>query len=109
MRKVTIVVPVLITSCHVSLKWNVGPVIPQTSMISTAKKKAAGCPVARAVSLADWLNRDATFMAFLLGFSRGWISNVENKTYHSHKRMVARSPRERCTPCVNEAASRPVG
>jgi hypothetical protein len=39
-RKVTIVVPVLITSCQVSEKSTNGPVISQTAMMVAAKKKA---------------------------------------------------------------------
>jgi hypothetical protein len=49
---VTIVVPVLITNCHVSLNLNIGPVTPQTMMIKPAMMNAAGWPVARAVHLA---------------------------------------------------------
>ena len=35
MRKVTMVVPVLMTSCHVSEKWKMGPVTAQPRMTST--------------------------------------------------------------------------
>jgi hypothetical protein len=49
---VTIVVPVFMTNCHVSLNLNIGPVIPQTTMIKAAAMNAAGWPVARAVHLA---------------------------------------------------------
>ena len=52
MRNVMIVVPVLITSCHVSLKPNMGPVTAQTTMIVTAVTKANGCPVAQAAHFA---------------------------------------------------------
>ena len=45
-RKVTMVVPVLMTSCQVSEKWNNGPVKPQTTMIPTAKMKACVLPAA---------------------------------------------------------------
>jgi hypothetical protein len=51
MRKVMIVVPVLITSCQVSLKWKIGPVASQTTTTRTARRKALGRPVARAVAL----------------------------------------------------------
>lgn len=40
-----IVVPVLTTSCHVSLKPKSGPVTAHKMMIAHAPKKAAGCPV----------------------------------------------------------------
>src|SRR3984885_7184980 len=39
-RNVTMVVPVLITSCQVSEKWNAYPEAPQTKMTSTAQEKA---------------------------------------------------------------------
>ncbi len=53
------VVPVLTTSCHVSLKRKSGPVSAQTAMTATARAKAAGRPVARAVHLAKRVNRDS--------------------------------------------------
>jgi hypothetical protein len=57
MRKVTIV-PVLITSCHVSLKPNKGPLISQMPMVSVASTKASGWPVVCAVHLAKRENRE---------------------------------------------------
>ena len=39
------VVPVLITSCHVSENLNIGPVIPQTSIMVNAMKNVTGLPV----------------------------------------------------------------
>ena len=41
-RKVTMVVPVLMTSCQVSLKWKSGPVTAQTRMTTTARPKVEG-------------------------------------------------------------------
>jgi hypothetical protein len=55
---VTIVVPVLMTSCQVSLNLKIGPVTPQITMIEAAAMNAAGWPVARAVHLAKWENGD---------------------------------------------------
>ena len=46
--EITIDDPVLITSCHVSLKPNNGPVINQTMTIAPTRTKARGCPAARA-------------------------------------------------------------
>jgi hypothetical protein len=43
-KKVTIVVPVLMTSCQVSLKRKSGPEMPQTRITATATAKAAGRP-----------------------------------------------------------------
>jgi hypothetical protein len=42
MRKVTTVVPVLMTSCQVSLKSKMGPERSQTRMIVDAIRKASG-------------------------------------------------------------------
>ncbi len=62
------VVPVLMTSCHVSLKWKSGPVMAQTSMIATAMANVAGLPVMRAVNLAKRVNHDFDFVG-LISFS----------------------------------------
>jgi hypothetical protein len=55
---VTIVVPVLITNCHVSLNLNIGPVMPQAKITRTARRNAAGWPVARDVHLENRENGD---------------------------------------------------
>src|SRR5881275_345856 len=44
-KKVTIVVPVLITSCQVSEKWKKGPVAIQTRITSVASAKAQELPL----------------------------------------------------------------
>src|SRR4029453_6752353 len=59
MRKVTIVVPVLMTSCHVSLKWNRGPVTAHTTITPKAIAKAQGRPVQTAAALAKRANGPA--------------------------------------------------
>src|SRR5688572_2357339 len=43
-RKVTMVVPVLMTSCQVSEKWNTGPVTAQMTSTAAAMMKAHGLP-----------------------------------------------------------------
>lgn len=53
MRNVTIVVPVLMTSCHVSEKPNSGPEITHTKTTETAATNAYGLPVARDVQRAN--------------------------------------------------------
>jgi hypothetical protein len=57
MRKVTIVLPVLITSCHVSLYWNIGPVVAHTITMKTALRKVAGFPETSAVWTASLPNQ----------------------------------------------------
>ena len=39
-----IVVPVLMMSCQVSEKWNIGPVMAQTIIMNAANKKVIGRP-----------------------------------------------------------------
>jgi hypothetical protein len=51
-KKVKIVVPVLITSCHVSLKPKMGPVRSQARTTPAASANAIGWPAARAVQFA---------------------------------------------------------
>src|SRR5262245_24668154 len=53
MRKVMIVVPVLMTSCQVSLNPNNGPVTAQIRTMVTAIPNATGRPVQRAPCLAN--------------------------------------------------------
>jgi hypothetical protein len=65
-KKVTIVVPVLMMSCHVSLKPNSGPVIAQIMMTATARMKVSGLPVARAVHLANRENHDWDLVGLIL-------------------------------------------
>ena len=48
-KNVTIVVPVLITSCHVSEKLKSGPKMSQTSTVAQANKKAGVLPVQQVV------------------------------------------------------------
>jgi hypothetical protein len=55
------VVPVLITSCQVSLKRNNGPVTSQTRITPTARMKVEGRPVTRAVAFVSRVNRDRDF------------------------------------------------
>ena len=66
------VVPVLITSCHVSPNPNSGPVMTHTKITNTAKPKADGLPAARAVHFAQRVNQDLDLvgrMLWLSGFS----------------------------------------
>jgi hypothetical protein len=56
-RNVMMVVPVFIANCQVLLNPNIGPVMAQTTMISTAAANVRGCPVVREVHLAKQSNR----------------------------------------------------
>src|SRR5712691_10166080 len=52
MRKVTIVVAVFITSCHVSLKRKMGPVVIHAAIRPSARAKVIERPLTRATHLA---------------------------------------------------------
>jgi hypothetical protein len=58
MRKVTIVVPVLMTSCHVSLNWKMGPVIAHVATTSTASTNVPGRPTRRDVAFESRVKRE---------------------------------------------------
>ena len=58
------VVEVFITSCHVSLKLNSGPVTTQTRIIRTARTKAVGLPAMCAIHCEN-LSNTATSLAVL--------------------------------------------
>src|SRR4029434_5369336 len=60
-KKVTIVVAVFITNCHVSLNLNNGPVITHASTTATATIKVTGLPVTRDVHFANLVNQDLDF------------------------------------------------
>ena len=63
MRKVTIVVPVLMTSCHVSEKPNSGPDASQIKTVASASVNAA-VPPAYCVALWEIFSRPFTFSRF---------------------------------------------
>jgi hypothetical protein len=60
-QKAAIVVAVLITSCHVSLKSKIGPVSAQTIATINAIRKAAGAALTQAVQVAKWLKYETVF------------------------------------------------
>src|SRR6266478_4250418 len=73
MRKVMIVVPVLMTSCHVSLKLKIGPVMAQIVTTAAARKKIAGLPQKSEAWRAKRPNQSACsgtrfFARFVLSF-----------------------------------------
>ena len=62
------VVLVFITSCHVSEKLKIGPVMPHTTITTNASIKARGFPVARVIMLEKRLKnfeRNDLFADFL--------------------------------------------
>src|SRR4029453_7135446 len=75
-KKVTIVVPVLMMSCHVSLKPNSGPVIAQIMITATARMKVPGRPVARAVHLANRENHDCDLVGLIFPFNHQMITHA---------------------------------
>src|SRR5688500_15491337 len=66
MRNVTIVVPVLMTSCHVSLKPNIGPVTLHTTTVPSASEKAAGVPEMCEVHFAKRPKEVVDLVAFII-------------------------------------------
>src|SRR3954452_7461857 len=52
MRKVTIVVPVLMTNCQVSENWKSGPLMPHATTTPAANRKVEARPAASEVLLA---------------------------------------------------------
>src|SRR5688572_19637311 len=89
MRNVTMVVPVLITSCHVSLKPNRGPLAAQITTMPNAVMNAIGRPVARAVVLAKRANHDEFFIPLLRESSiarqsppGGWLIVIHARNPH---------------------------
>src|SRR5688572_21474193 len=65
-RNVTTVVPVLITSCHVSLYPKNGPVTAQATTTDSARRKVYGRPEMRALVLANPVNQLRDFVGLIL-------------------------------------------
>src|ERR1044071_5150729 len=85
-RNVTMVVPVLMTSCHVSLKPKRGPVTAQTMMVPAAMAKARGGAAARAVHLAKFVNHVVDFdgLIYLLRWPQ-YITKRRPRVFYPHK------------------------
>lgn len=58
------VVPVLITSCHVSLKWKIGPERAHRAMTTQAMAKQTGRPLNFATFLDARVKMECFFMMF---------------------------------------------
>jgi hypothetical protein len=102
MRKVMTVVPVLMTSCQVSLKLKIGPVTAQITTTAVARKKMAGFPQKSAAWRAKRPNHPACwdtriFAEFVLFFfmhrqnRERPCQSLPSKT--RIKRMTTTSPR----------------
>src|SRR6478736_3830176 len=69
-RNVTMVVPVLITSCQVSEKWKNGPVTIHTRTVPRARAKTQARPASREVTFATSANSLFGVRKFLGGGTR---------------------------------------
>src|SRR6476646_939728 len=69
-RNVTMVVPVLITSCQVSEKWKNGPVIAHTTTVPSASAKTQARPTSREMTFAASANSLFGVRKFLGGGTR---------------------------------------
>jgi hypothetical protein len=89
---VTIVVPVFITNCHVSLNLNIGPVITQARITRTAMIKVTGLPLTLAVHFAKRVNHDLDFggLIFLVPVRS---RNTNDGSLKAENYSVARIPR----------------
>ena len=66
-KNVMMVVPVLMTSCQVLLKWKIGPVTAQRITTPSAARNACGRPVARAVALEQVVKKLLVVFIGLIG------------------------------------------
>ena len=69
-KKVMIVVPVLMTSCQVSLNPKSGPVTAHATTTETAIMNVTGLPVTLAVNFAKRENQEVDLVAFITPFHR---------------------------------------
>lgn len=76
MRKVTIVVPVLMASCQVSLKPNIGPLTIHAAMTATASVNTRGRPQKWEAALANREYIEAERMRNL-SWGRGGVAGVD--------------------------------
>jgi hypothetical protein len=75
-----IVVPVLMTSCQVSLNPKSGPVIAHAPTTETAVMKVTGLPVSLAVDFAKRENQDFDLVG-LIGHSSEWSKSSQFISY----------------------------
>src|SRR6185295_8263512 len=93
------VVPVLMTSCQVSLKPNNGPLSAHTRMTPTATKNVTGRPDAWAVHLVNRVNHERDLVGLMVPGcyhsrtmrptkSRSWFTRLTKWTAHASGRPV---------------------
>lgn len=71
-KKVTIVVPVLITNCQVSEKLKTGPVIPQITTMAMAVINEYALPVAFVTIVEKRLKKWEKFLSFFVSVFSGF-------------------------------------
>ena len=85
------VVPVLMTSCQVSLKPKIGPVTAQTTMMATQAANVMGLPAAWATALQTSVKNLETDIATPKSLTPEDNAQLEQK---SQRRGSAESPRQ---------------
>jgi hypothetical protein len=83
-KKVMIVVPVLMTSCQVSLNPKSGPVTAHATTTETAIRNVTGLPVTLAVNFAKRENQDFDLVG-LINHSSDF--QTPNNSYHVQLRL----------------------
>jgi hypothetical protein len=104
-RNVTIVVPVLMTSCHVSLKPKKGPEMAHNIRTAVASENAPGRPAARDVHLANRVKMEGDFFGFMLTHP-GIGPELADACFGGYSRVACR-PRV-CRVAVPAATERPL-
>jgi len=84
------VVPVLITNCHVLEKLKIGPVIPHTRITRKAMIKAAGVPVAFVTMVENLLKvLRNVFLFFILLYPLSiYLGTLVCGVFHLNKELV---------------------
>src|SRR3569832_358869 len=90
-RKVTMVVPVLITNCQVSLKPNRGPVTAQMTTMATAIRKVVGLPLTREVATARRANQPPLDCDVEEAFAIGRLARIDDPQSWSARHLEPRS------------------
>lgn len=95
-KKVTIVVPVFMTSCQVSEKLKSGPVIDQIKTTATASKKTVAVPAKLETRVAA--RRNASFMVMLIVAHLSVLHQAFCKTMQSVVGIYLRGTKKKFDP-----------